>query len=152
VPVEELEENQQQDVVWYSGHSIRVAAWTAIVIPAISFYLLLSKTLSRLPYLDDYNGPLAFLLQWKQQRGIEHLVQIITWQHNEYRLMLMNALVGAQYATIGHIDLRALAILGNTFILLMFGVLYLISRTDGYPPAIRLLVFVPISWILFQLH
>ncbi len=141
-----------RDVEWYSSRSVRLWAWVAIVIPPVFFYLLASRAQSSLPYLDDYNGPLAFLLEWKQQHGLQHLTEIVTWQHNEYRLVLLNALLGLQYSVLGHIDLKALAIVGNLFILFLFGALYLVWRRQSSPPGFALLVFVPVSWILFQLQ
>jgi hypothetical protein len=150
--VEELGQSQQQYVGWRPGPNFRTFAWTAILIPPICFYILLWKSLCGIPYLDDYGGSLSFLLKWKRERGLQHLLQIITWQHNEYRLMLLNLIVGLQYWALGHVDLKTLAMLGNVFILLMLGVLYLIWQKDNSPSKFTLLVFVSISWMLFQLQ
>ncbi len=128
-----------------------VAMWCAILLPPAYFYLLLSRSLSRLPFLDDYYSVLQFLLEWKQEHGMQHVVQILTSQHNEYRLMFENVFFGLQYSLLGHTDLRALAILGDLVVLPIFGVLYLIWK-QGDRSHEQILWFVPVSWILFQLQ
>jgi len=122
------------------------------VIPPFSFYLLLARALNRLPMDDDYHAQLAFLLQWKKESGIQHIVEILTYQHNDYRLMFQNAIFGVQYAILGHTDVLTLKVLGDLFVIPLFGVLYLIWRTCGRPRDYTLLAFVPASWTLFQLQ
>jgi hypothetical protein len=130
----------------------KIAIWIVILIPPFTVYLFLVKTLTGLPVADDYHSPLAFLLQWKQETGFQHLVQIVTFQHNDYRLMFENAVAGFQYSILGHTNLKALTILGDLLVLPLFGVLYLMWRECGRPRDYTLLAFVPVSWILFQLQ
>lgn len=148
----ELEQNQQQDTAWCSGRRFRILAWTAIAIPPIYFYILAFRSLSSLPFLDDYDAPLAFLLRWKRERGLQHLVEIVTWQHNEYREWFLNSLFGTQYLILGHVDIKAIAILGNLFVLLLLGILFLVWRRGESSRDFTLLAFVPVSWMLFQLQ
>ena len=136
----------------YTLSKSRAAAIScAILLPPVYFYFLLSRSLSRLPFLDDYTSVLQFLLQWKQEHGVQHLVQILTSQHNEYRLMFENVFFGLQYALLGHTDLRALAMLGDLFVIPIFAVLSFIWRQGGTARE-QLVWFVPVSWILFQLQ
>ncbi len=143
--------DQWDDNQWWSGRAFRLVAWIAIAIPPIFFYVLLSKSLTSLPFLDDYGAVLSFLLKWNQEHGLQHLVQIVTAQHNEYRLMFESAIFGAQYSVLGHADLKALAVLGDLLVVPILGVLYLIWREDGYSRE-AILLFVPASWLLFQLQ
>jgi len=106
----------------------------------------------RFPLYDDYHAILGFLLQWKQESGIRRIAEILTYQHNDYRCMFANAIVGVQYSILGHTDLKTLQIIGDLFVIPLFGVLYLIWRECGRPHDYTLLAFVPVSWILFQLQ
>ena len=126
--------------------------WIAILIPPIAFYVLVVRSLTGLPVADDYDSVLQFLLLWKKGSGISHVIQIVTYQHNEYRLMFENAVVGVQYAILGHTNFKELAILGDLFVIPLFVLLYLIWRECDRPRGYTLLVFVPVSWILFQLQ
>jgi hypothetical protein len=126
--------------------------WVGLLVPPIIFYTALARSLSDLPFADDYDTVLGFLLQWRNRGWADHLVQIFTFQHNDYRCMLENAVVGAQYGLLGHTDIRVLSILGNLLIIPIFWVLYLIWRDCGRPREYTLLAFVPVSWMLFQLQ
>jgi hypothetical protein len=122
------------------------------MIPPLTFYVLLARSLTGLPIMDDYDLPLGFLLQWKKESGIKHILEVLTYQHNEYRLIFENAIFGLQYVILGHTNLKALSIFGDLFVIPLFGILYLIWRDCGRPRDYTLLAFVPVSWILFQLQ
>jgi len=130
----------------------KIFTWIAIAIPPSSFYFLLARSLNRFPYGDDYGAILNFLLRWKKESGAMHIVEIVTFQHNEYKLIFEHAIVGLQYAILGHTDILALKILGDLFVIPLFVMLYLIWRECGRSGEYALLVFVPVSWILFQLQ
>lgn len=130
----------------------RIVALIAIAIPPITFYALLARSLTALPNTDDYGAIIGFLLQWKNESGIKHIVEILSFQFNDYRFMFGNAIFGIQYQLLGHVDFKALAILGDLLVLPLFGVLYLIWRQCGRPRDYALLAFVPVSWMLFQLQ
>jgi hypothetical protein len=130
----------------------RITIWIAILIPPFTFYLFLARSLAGLPVTDDYHSPLAFLLRWKSESGLQHLIQIVTFQHTDYRLMFENAVIGIQYSILGHTNLKALTLLGDLLVLPLCAVIYLIWREFGRPGEYTLLAFIPVSWILFQLQ
>jgi hypothetical protein len=66
--------------------------------------------------------------------------------------MFENAVLGIQYSILGHTNLTALAIVGDLFVIPLFGVLFLIWRGCGLPAEYTWLAFVPVPWILFQLQ
>lgn len=97
-----------------SGFSTkRLGAWIAIAIPPIAFYVLLARSITKLPYADDYDSILQYLLKWHSESGFQHIVQNVTAQHSEYRLMCESAIFGIQYEILGHTNLEALSILGD---------------------------------------
>jgi hypothetical protein len=126
--------------------------WGAMLFPPVIFYAFLARSLTNLPFADDYDTVLHFLLQWRKEGWIKHLVQVMTFQHNDYRCMFENGIVGIQYGLLGHTNLKVLSIVGNLLVIPIFGVLYLIWRECGRPRDYTLLAFVPVSWILFQLQ
>jgi hypothetical protein len=130
----------------------RIAGWIAIAIPPITFYILLAHSLTKLPFADDYDSVLQYLLTWKLEHGFQHIVQIFTAQHNEYRLIFENAIFGIQYELLGHTNLEALSILGDLFVIPLVLVLYLIWRDSGHTGNYLLFGFVPASWVVFQLQ
>jgi hypothetical protein len=130
----------------------QLAWWIVIILPPVCFYYLLMESVSSIPFLDDYNSILSFLLHWKEDHGFQHVVRILFWQHNEYRLMFENAIVSAQYAMRGHTDIKALCILGDLFVLPIFGALLLIWKTGQASGTSTAIVFAPASYLLFQLQ
>lgn len=126
--------------------------WLAILIPPVAFYWILFTSLKGLPVSDDYGAVLEFLLRWKKETGLQHIVQIVMSQNNDYRLMLENGVYGLQYLLLGHTNLKALAVLGDLFVIPLFFILYLIWLQCGRPRDYTFLAFVPVSWILFQLQ
>jgi hypothetical protein len=130
----------------------RISIWIVILVPPTIFYLFWARSLKGLPVSDDYGAVLNYLLLWKSESGIKHIIQIITSQNNDYRLMFENAIYGIQYAILGHTNLKALAIMGDLFVIPLFAILYLMWRECGRPRDYTLLAFIPVSWLLFQLQ
>ena len=130
----------------------RIFVWILILIPPITFYVLLARSIDGLPIGDDYGAILGFLLKLKQESGFQRFIEVFSHQHNEYRLMFENAIVASQFAILGHTDLLALKILGDLLIIPLFCVMYLIWRAFGRPADYTLMAFVPVSWLLFQLQ
>jgi hypothetical protein len=126
--------------------------YVLLVVPPLLFYYLLFRSLSIFPFFDDYNSVLEFLLRWKQESGLQHITEILTFQHNEYRLMFESAIFGTQYEMLGHTNLEALSALGNLFVLPLFAVLCLIWKKGTLPKNVGLISLVPVSWLLFQLQ
>ena len=47
----------------------RASIWGAMLIPPVIFYALLARSLTGLPFADDYDTILRFLLQWRKRGG-----------------------------------------------------------------------------------
>ena len=121
--------------------------------PPVVFYVILWKNVINLPIADDYHEVLDFTNRWTQLHGFwPKLLQIVTFQQNEYKLFIENSVIAAQYGILGHIDFRSLALLANFFILGTFFVLLSLPRTKQMNERDRLLVLLPISLLLFQLQ
>lgn len=130
----------------------RTSILLGILLPPLAFYWLLSRSITALPFADDYDSILRYLVLWKHESLRLRLVQILTYQHNDYRCMVENAVVGFQYSLLGHANLTALCIIGNLLVVPVFGALYLIWRERGRQRTYSALAFVPVSWLVFQLQ
>lgn len=134
------------------GRTKIMCVYALLLVPPTLFYFLLFRSLSIFPFFDDYNSVLEFLLRWKRESGLQHIQEIVSFQHNEYRLMFESAIFGAQYGLFGHTNLKALSILGDLFVVAISLVVYLIWRRGTLPKSMGLISLFPISWLLFQLQ
>jgi hypothetical protein len=120
---------------------------------ALVFYILLWRSGIDLPIADDYHAVLTFtdglarLNSWYSR-----IVYILTFQHNEYKLVFESTIFALQYWLIGHVAFRPLVCLGDAFVLLLFAVLMSLYRPPPTSSGTRLLLFMPVSLLLFQLQ
>lgn len=123
-----------------------------LICPIVLFYTLLSRTLTGLPFNDDYNAVLMFLLRWHAASGLHKAALIWNHQHNEYRLAFQNTIYALQYGALGRVVMKPLTVLGDLLVLPLFGMLWLLWRANRLPLRYALPAFVPAAWILFQLQ
>jgi len=122
-----------------------------MLFPALVFYALLSRETVNLPFLDDYTGVLGFLNAWKGIATVRgKLLDILLTQHNEYKLIFAQAVFAIQYLASGKVDFAVLSALGNGLVVPIFLVLGAMWRADRREIENRLLLFVPVAWVLFQ--
>lgn len=122
-----------------------------IVAPILMFYGLLARETVNMPFLDDYSEVLSFVSNWTRLGTVhEKVISILTWQHNEYKLMFANAVFVLQYLMYGRLNFALLSTVGNLLVLPIFLVICQMWREDRRPIRERLLLFIPVSWFLFQ--
>lgn len=122
-----------------------------IIAPALAFYVLLWRTAFRLPLADDYDAILRFINVASQAAGLpSKLSYAITFEHNGYKLMLDNFVALAEYAVCRKIYFLPLVALGDSFALLIF--LVTCSMSQITPGAKKLLLLVPVAFLIFQLQ
>jgi hypothetical protein len=138
---------------WLMNHRQLGMAALLVILPPVFFYTILFHTAVNLPIIDDYEAILGFVNQSMHQKGIlGQLGYLLTSQHNEYKLYVMQAVVWLQYRACGHIDFRILSAIGNSFVLLL-GILLWKLFLPGHKELVsRLMYFVPVSLLLFQLQ
>ncbi|HEV2575774.1 MAG TPA: hypothetical protein VGU25_01070 [Acidobacteriaceae bacterium] len=110
--------------------------------------LFLERT--ALPIIDDYHAVLAFVSELHSRRGLARVLAVISFQHNDYKLIFEHAIIALQYGLSGHVNLGVLAALGNLF-LLPIGLFYFPQFLPELSLERRLLLFLPISLLLYQL-
>ena len=120
--------------------------------PIVLFYVLLFRTLTGLPFNDDYRAVLGAVLQALPAKGWHVLGPIFMHRHNEYLLIFQNAIYVLQYKLLGTLKFKFLTVIGDLLVVPLFGTLWLLWRDFDLPRRYGLLAFVPVSWLLFELQ
>jgi hypothetical protein len=123
-----------------------------VAFPPILFYAILFRTVQDIPLYDGYGG-LDFVNNLVKLHGFAaKLVFVLTSQFNEYKLVFGQLLVWLQFSLSGRVDFRVLSAISNAFVLLLGLVLWKMFLPREQDFARRLTLFIPISWLLFQLE
>jgi hypothetical protein len=105
------------------------------------------------PYLDDYHATLGFMDTFvKQPTRFSKFCYILSAQHNQYKLIYMNAITVLQYKLTGHIDFIFLSILGDLQVLALAWLLWRCFLPAQINARCRSVLFLPIALMLFQLN
>ena len=135
------------------SHFRLLVAAVFIVFPAIIFYTILFRTALDIPFFDNYVGVLNFMNHLTQLHGFTAKATfLLSAQFNEYKLPFPEALFWLQYDLLGHIDFKILSAISNGFVLLLGLVLWKMFLPAHKDLGLRLALFVPVSWLLFQLE
>ena len=122
-------------------------------IPVLSFYFFLKSGLTNIPYWDDYDSVLSFLIKFVEQHGvINKILLILLTQHNEYKIIFGNMLFALLYLIFGRIDFSCLQVIGNGFVLLLLFSLYKIHSYQLPKNYERIILFTPVPFLIFQLQ
>jgi uncharacterized membrane protein YecN with MAPEG domain len=121
-------------------------------LPAIIFYAILWRRTINLPSFDDY-GLLQFLNKVTELPTVpEKASWFLASQHNEYKLFFARAIGWLQLLICGHINFAVLGVIGNVFVALLALLLWKIFLPAHKNLTTRLVLFIPVSWLLFQLQ
>jgi hypothetical protein len=130
-----------------------IAAVAAVLLPALIFYAILLRRAVNLPFVDDYDALLQFLNSGAQVHGLfAKAAWFFSAQHNEYKLFFEEGIVWLQLALFGHVNFLWLCALGNSFIAVLALQLWQLFLPHRGDLPTRLLLFLPVSWLLFQLQ
>jgi hypothetical protein len=146
-------ESQVVRSVGYRGFFSARAAISGlfVALPTVLFYGTLFRHLVNLPFMDDYDI-LQFLNQIAQVRSAAaKLALFLAWQHNVYKLFFVDGLSWAQFAVLGHVNFAQLCVLGDSAVLVLAFILWSMFLPGQRDLARRLALFVPVSWLLFQM-
>lgn len=121
-----------------------------LILPAVVVSAILFQQRTSFPIIDDYHAVLAFVSQLRGQPTLTRILSVLSFQHNEYKLIFEHTIIALQYGFIGHLNLGALVLFGNLF-LLPIGILYFPQFLPELPLDRRLLLFLPVSLLVYQL-
>lgn len=121
--------------------------------PAIFFCVIAVRTSLNIPQLDDYHALLEFINNLIKLPGLSSkLTYLLHAQHNEYKLIFEHAVTWLQYALFGQVNIRVLCLIGDAFFVLLGFFLWKMFLPKRQDLASRLTLFIPVSWLLFQLE
>jgi hypothetical protein len=124
-----------------------------VALPPVLFYLTLFRTALNIPIVDDYYAILDFLNEWTSRKTIaEKLLLFVTSQHGELKLFFVHAVALIQYSFLGHANFRILSLLSEGLLIAVAILLWKMFIPKCSNTFLRLMLFVPISWLLFQLQ
>jgi hypothetical protein len=124
-----------------------------LLAPILLFYILLAREIINIPFLDDYSAVLGFLSEWSKLETVrQKTLDVLAWQHNEYKLILANALYVLQYLAFGRTNFAVLSVIGDLLMLPLVLIIYRMWAGDAWKVRERLLLFIPVPWLLFQLQ
>jgi len=128
-------------------------AGSALALPIVIVYAVLFREMRNVPKLDDYHAVLEFVLTLKQLPGLgSRLLWIIAAQHSEYKLIFEHAIIAAQWALSGTVNFEFLIVVGNLMLLGILWVLWHNCFAEEVDLGRRILLFLPVAWLLFQLN
>jgi uncharacterized membrane protein YecN with MAPEG domain len=123
-----------------------------VALPAVIFYAVLFRKALNLPSFDDY-GLLQFLNKFTElPSASEKASYFLASQHNEYKLFFARAIGWLQLDLSGQVNFKVLCVIGNSFIALLAILLWKMFLPAHKNMATRLALFIPVSWLLFQLQ
>ena len=129
----------------------RTLSASLIAAPIAAFYTILAVHLVNIPFSDDYETVLSFMLRYSQLDAWHRIGLVFTFQHNEYKLIFENAIFALQYSFLHHPNFIFLCIAGDLLVLALFtGIWFLLVPAQEIDEKLRLAV--PIAFALFELR
>jgi len=130
-----------------------VFAAALVASPIVVFYAILFRFAVNIPQLDDYDGILNYLNEFTQQHSARtKFLYFLASQHNEYKLYFAHVVTWLQLLCCGKIDFRLSCALGNLSVLFLGALLWKMFLPHESDHATRLMLFAPVSLLLFQLN
>ena len=99
-----------------------------------------------IPFIDDYNALLDFIIQYLRSNSIKEKLHFIFRQHNEHRIVYARLVVLLDYYVFGCTNLRHLIFFGSTSLFLMTGIFCF----EAYKSCKNILAIVPIILLSLQ--
>ena len=130
-----------------------LAIWALLIPPFLAYVVAAVVTSVNIPFGDDFDSIGDFVEQYASLHGFfARLSWVLTAQHVQYKLMLLDAVAAAQYHLIGHINYRALQLLGDVAIPASVVVLWFMLARSHRPLQQRMWLFVTPCWVFFGLR
>lgn len=133
-------------------HALTGLLVVGVLLPVYWYYQVVFNNAVNVPFEDDFDSALAFASNYLYKTpSFIGKIQGIFSQHNEHRIVLDRLAFLTDYQLTGHINFRHLILFGNLSLLLVLGLLYA-SAFNGLTRIQKLLYFLPVPLLLFQMH
>ena len=120
-----------------------------VAVPVAGYFALLSTASVEVPYLDDYDAVVDFLLRTLDEDTASARLGRLLLLHNEHPMLTLRVAVLGTFAITGGINFGALNALGGLLLVGLLAAMFAASTPDT-PPAERLLPFAPAALFLIQ--
>ncbi|MBN8823644.1 MULTISPECIES: hypothetical protein [unclassified Spirosoma] len=121
-------------------------AWVLIGIPIVCFSLLLFAYIVDVPWMDDIDAFLSFIVGYIDAPTVERKIYWLLSPNNEHRILTGKLLTLLCYNLTGAVNFRWLIFAAFAFLLVLLAIFYRVFRLTGLP----ILAFVPIPFLLLQ--
>lgn len=99
---------------------LKYIVYFAILVIVLRFFNTLNGFALNLPFEDDYDAILKFLVNYKDASGGEKLKLLLS-QHNEHRMLPARIVYVLQYMLTGTVNFRTLIFIANVQLLVILG-------------------------------
>lgn len=124
----------------------RVLAFVLVAIPILCFGLLLSVYVVDVPWMDDIDAFLSFILGYTDAHTIREKFDWLIRPNNEHRILTGKLITLILYKLTGTVNFRWLIFAAFAFLLGLLAIFYRVFRSTNLP----LLAFVPVPFLLLQ--
>lgn len=118
------------------------------LLPAAYYFQVIYQYALNIPHWDDYDAILKFVIDFTKTESIIEKIRLLFAQHNEHRIALVRISSLLMFYINGTINFKGIILLGNLFLLLITGVLFLSFQKESSKD---LYYFIPVSFFIFQL-
>ena len=130
-----------------------LALLAAICAPVVAAYGMMLHYAVNVPIIDDYPNVLGFGLAWERLPTTwAKVIYCVTAQHDEYKFVLMHAIVASELALTHHANMIVLSLCGDLMLLGLLALLWQSWFADEADLIRRLLLFLPISLLFFRMN
>jgi hypothetical protein len=123
-----------------------IAGVGLLLVPVAYFYLILNAHVVNVPYTDDWSL-LETVQKLRQESDFIAAAKILFEQVNQHRFAFERLVMLAMVALTGTVNIKALILLGNLFLLAIAYLFFLACRQER----VSWYYFIPVPYVLFNL-
>ena len=98
-----------------------ILAFIPAIIPILFYFLVINDYAVNLPYRDDYDAILKFLINFSKSSSLDKLSLLFS-QHNEHRILSSRLLYFSYYELFTTINLKNVIFIGNAQLIIIFSI------------------------------
>lgn len=142
----------RRTLLWRGLSRPDLLAFFLIGLPLATAIATVTRTSINIPLEDDYQAIAAFMTVYAAKSGPLHkLAYILTSQHNAYKLILLHTIVVLECALTGHINYRALQLLGSLAVPATIALLWVLLARQHRPFKQAIWLFIPACYLFLSL-
>ena len=125
---------------------LKILARVLVGIPILCFSLLLFAYMVDVPWMDDIDAFLSFIIGYIDAKTVSEKFHWLLSPNNEHRILTGKLITLVLYKLTGTVNFRWLIFAAFAFLVGLLGIFYRVFRSTNLP----LLAFVPVPFLLLQ--